>query len=596
MALLLLAMAAALVDNSAVASHPISITRASVYLTQETADVKIEVFLEDLYLFHNLKPNREDFLERSVIDQGIELHEQFLRDRFEITDVSGQRYEPERVSVGTVELPDEGVPLAELMGHQLVFQLRYVFPSPPEYLTFTQQFTDSEDVLPSETKLAVKQENAGAPYEHTLLPHVPYSVRVSWDNPPLSSEASEQQRQEWEQRQRESLLGITSYSSVYSFLYVGDFEVRHEILAPLLTLDEDLLLARDEDDLLDLAEQDAAAAQIRAYFATGNPVVINGHAVEPVVQRCDFYGLDMKDFAQAGKRRVVPLSNARVGVILSYRTSEPPDEVQLTWDRFNGSLWAVRSVVISDVESKPQNLTRIGGRNVMNWSRPENAEPAPKLAETPARVSKPSIISIPYLSLAAIAAVFVVAAVSAQRQLPSGLLGMIVLALVAIAFWQGPVWKWVWSPAQPPAPSKQTMIFERLHANVYSAFRRRTEESIYDALSLSADGELLERIYLEIRRGLAMEDQGGAVARVRNVERLEVSPVEGSAKADAFTVHCRWNVSGVMEHWGHVHRRVNQYVAEFQVQASDDAWKLVDMRVEQEQQVEAETSLRRFGT
>ena len=65
------------VPAKTLAAHPISITRASVYLTRESADVRIEVFLEDLYLFHQLKPNREDFLDLSVIRQGIELHEQF---------------------------------------------------------------------------------------------------------------------------------------------------------------------------------------------------------------------------------------------------------------------------------------------------------------------------------------------------------------------------------------------------------------------------------------------------------------------------------------------------------------------------------------
>ncbi|MCH2131910.1 MAG: hypothetical protein MK179_22445, partial [Pirellulaceae bacterium] len=107
------------------AAHPISITRASVYLTRESTDVRIEVFLEDLYLFHQLKPNREDFLDLSVIRQGIELHEQFLAQRFEITDSQGNRYAPQDVEVAAYELPAEGVPLSDLMGHQLVFELQY---------------------------------------------------------------------------------------------------------------------------------------------------------------------------------------------------------------------------------------------------------------------------------------------------------------------------------------------------------------------------------------------------------------------------------------------------------------------------------------
>ena len=43
---------------------------------------------------------------------------------------------------------------------------------------------------------------------------------------------------------------------MYSFLYIEDFQVRHEILIPLLTLEQSVLLARDEDEFLDLAEQE----------------------------------------------------------------------------------------------------------------------------------------------------------------------------------------------------------------------------------------------------------------------------------------------------------------------------------------------------
>ena len=62
-------------------AHPISISRASVYLTQERATARIEIFLEDLYLFHQLKPNAADFLEVAVIERGIKLHEQSTREK-----------------------------------------------------------------------------------------------------------------------------------------------------------------------------------------------------------------------------------------------------------------------------------------------------------------------------------------------------------------------------------------------------------------------------------------------------------------------------------------------------------------------------------
>ena len=112
--LLVLAWTSVLTDKSE-ASHPISLTRASIYLTREAAEVRIEVFLEDLYLFHQLQPNREDFLNLSVIKQGIQLHEQFLSERFEITDVQGNRFKSQSVSVA-VRLAGGGCPVVRSHG------------------------------------------------------------------------------------------------------------------------------------------------------------------------------------------------------------------------------------------------------------------------------------------------------------------------------------------------------------------------------------------------------------------------------------------------------------------------------------------------
>ena len=104
------------------------------------------------------------------------------------------------------------------MGHQLVFDLQYNFDQPPEFLTFTQMFTDEEAILPSETKLEIKQQGGGALVEHTLLPHEPYSMRVNWENPPLSPEASEEERSAWQKRAKES---------------AGDHELQSCLLIPL---------------------------------------------------------------------------------------------------------------------------------------------------------------------------------------------------------------------------------------------------------------------------------------------------------------------------------------------------------------------------
>ena len=594
--LLVLFWTVSLTDKSD-ASHPISLTRASIYLTREAAEVRIEVFLEDLYLFHQLQPNREDFLNLSVIKEGIQLHEQFLSERFEITDVQGNRFESQSVSVAPYDLPAEGVPLSDLMGHQLVFDLQYKFDQPPEFLTFTQMFTDEEAILPSETKLEIKQQGGGELVEHTLLPHEPYSMRVNWENPPLSPEASAEERSVWQKRAKESLLGITNYSRVYSFLYIDDFEVRHEFLIPYLSLDEDLVLARDDDSLLDLTEQDLARQQIEGYFASGNPLTIDGKLRQPIVQRCDFYGLDMTDFAMPSKRRVVPVTNARVALILTYRLDRAPNSLELTWNRFNNAIWSVSTSIIGQGEPIKKDLSRIGDGNTLKWTRPNDWRLPDTIRPVEAvriqTVPEPLSIMLLILSLIAVGITASAAAVGRIRLATTA--GIISASSILLGLQIGNPLGAV--PNLPLDDEEAGAVFEKLHDNVYAAFKRRTEESIYDGLESSVDGDLLRRIYLEISQGLADEDDGAASAKIESIQRLKVTrnsvpPSESVfAKEDIFGIDCSWRVVGRVEHWGHIHIRDVLYQAQFHVADMGPNWKLIAMEAFSQSSMNTQTQL-----
>lgn len=584
----------ALVSKST--THPISITRASIYLTRESADLRIEVFLEDLYLFHQLQPNREDFLDLEVIRQGIKLHEQFLAERFEITDVEGTRFRATDVGVAAYELPSEGVPLSDLMGHRLVFELQYVFDQPPEFLTFTQMFTDEEAVLPSETKLEIKQQGGQSAIEQTLLPHVAYSLRINWDHPPLSPEASDEERRQWQQREKESLLGITNYSRVYSFLYVDDFEVRHEILVPYLSLDEDLILSRDDDPLLDLTEQDLAREQIEGYFAFGNPLKIDGELRKPIVQRCDFYGLDMTDFAIPSKRRILPIANARVALILSYRLDEPPQSMELTWNRFNNAVWSVSAAIMGQGKPLRQNLSRLGDRNVLKWTRPEEWTSPEAILPVAATRQVPREKWLPLLLMTACLIAVAIGVTAAAMRRSRMALAAVLCAVVAGVAW-GQVRQSSTALSPPVDDEVAEAVFGQLHKNVYRSFRRRTEESIYDGLATSVEGDLLRRIYLEIRQGLATEDDGGATARIDDVTRLSVkraatfSPELPPEDPNSFGIDCSWKILGRVEHWGHVHQRDVVYQAQFDVQDTGNHWKLIGMKAFTQKSLDTSTEL-----
>ncbi len=124
-------------------------------------------------------------------------------------------------------------------------------------------------------------------------------------------------------------------------------------------------------------------------------------------------------------------------------------------------------------------------------------------------------------------------------------------------------------------------ILGQLLSNTYGAFDYREEERIYDTLEHSVTGDLLTEVYLETRRSLELENQGGARAKVKSVEVLEAMsrPVSGGR---GFEVTGTWNVAGSIGHWGHVHQRINQYEARLVVRAIGGVWKIAELELLQE--------------
>ena len=249
----LIAAVLLLMPTEGVAAHPISVTNTYVYVTREQVTAKIDVFVEDLFLFHDLKPNDQDFLEPDVVLEGVEKHKAFLLERFLIRDIAGHDLQGRVLPVKQMEMEPEGIRLADLMAYKVTYELEYALQEPPEFLTFSQHLIDEQLLIPAEMQLRVKQENAGTPHREMLYPDQPVTIRFSWEHPPLSPDDSQEAWDQWYERQKEETLGITSYSSVYSFLYIEDSEVRHEILVPLLTLENSVLISRADNNFLEVA-------------------------------------------------------------------------------------------------------------------------------------------------------------------------------------------------------------------------------------------------------------------------------------------------------------------------------------------------------
>ncbi|MCC6509893.1 MAG: hypothetical protein IT423_12350, partial [Pirellulaceae bacterium] len=361
-------------------------------------------------------------------------------------------------------------------------------------------------------------------------------MKLNWTKPEAAGRISMADLRKQREEQLRERLGIASYTGLFSFLYVTRFEVRHEVLIPLLTLEQWLPIPRKDKNYLEVEEQAAAREAIEKFFREKNTVTINGEVVDARVTRLNFFSLDINDFALNAEPRRVNVAQARVGAILTFKSPMTPRAVQVKWDAYSEYAQFVQTVVL--VDNQP-----------------------------PARHDFHSL--------------------EQTYQWSGDLLGAKVEPVQA-------------SGSQLPA-EQRVGILEQVLSNIYRAFDFREDEQVYDALATSVDGALLRDLYLRIKRTLLMAEQGGALAHVTSVQVSNAQVASSGAKAvgrgagdqkPGETLEVTWQVTGVAEHWGHVHTRVSEYRAKLSLRAIDGHWKLVGFQLLDEKRIKFETSIR----
>jgi hypothetical protein len=131
-----------------------------------------------------------------------------------------------------------------------------------------------------------------------------------------------------------------------------------------------------------------------------------------------------------------------------------------------------------------------------------------------------------------------------------------------------------------------TSLLQALLKNVYRAFDFREEEDVYDKLALTVSGDLLTDIYLQNRRSMAVQQAGGAQAKIKEVVVEAAHAERTDGEGLTYALHGTWTALGTVGHWGHVHQRKNRYEAVVTVAARDDAWKIVDLELRDEKRVD----------
>jgi hypothetical protein len=281
---------------------------------------------------------------------------------------------------------------------------------------------------------------------------------------------------------------------------------------------------------------------------------------------------------------------AILGVILAYATPGPPQKVTVTWALFNDNITSVPTSMIDPVSTLPYDLTP--EQPVLTWTNmlANYGYQVPSfdivaIGDTKRQMHLP-LLSI-LLGLVSILCVFGrlpgLPDLRASHRLVAGIL----LLVAAMILWPSGRIAFPHPFATPYGLQKDRArtILKELLWNTYRALDFRREDDVYDKLAVSVTGELISDIYLQHRKRLELADQGGARARVQDVDLLNLHQVRSSADDLALTFQCTWMVAGSVEHWGHTHWRRNQYEGQITLKPSEKAWKIAALNLTDERRL-----------
>jgi hypothetical protein len=307
--------------------------------------------LEDLVLYHKLATDGEMRYSAEDLNAAAAKHSRFLLDGFSILDGNGEKLNGTLVRESNDQIDAQGVIQADVMKLTVSYRFRYSLATiKPKFLTFLQSFGGKDSVIPSTLDLEIWFRDRKE-YSLPLAFSRPQSFSFDWERVYENKRPSFDELRKKRKEQLQASLGISSYTGIYSFLYINRFEVRHEVLIPVATLESWIEIPRRDPDFLDVDEQSQLKKSIESFVSKHCKLRVDSNDVEGKLARLNFFGLDIADFALNADPRRMSFHQARVGIIWSFPCRTTPTNVELTWDAFSEQAPFLSSAVL--VEKQP---------------------------------------------------------------------------------------------------------------------------------------------------------------------------------------------------------------------------------------------------
>jgi hypothetical protein len=561
---------------------------AEIHINDNHVRVLLEIYVGDFEKFEELIP--DDFFSKpdSNRPSARERLQNFSERTFQIKAENGENLRARLELVEPRMRKERPSPFAGMINPYT----RQRIPGPPEdkrvlYAELVYPFKKRPKtltIIPPIDSRGMSTASIGFIIYHQRVPIIDFrylsevaTLMLDWEDPWYSS-FDKKALKRWQK------------GGVMSFLYIEPYEVRHEVLARVKDLDEWMDLGLRGDEFIEADENEPLKKRVREFFLKRDKVLIDGKQLRPILDRTAFvkYAMTGSTFLEQPER--LPINTAMVGVIITYITDGIPQEVSMEWNLWSNRIQKVPTNAIDPAGPFPSYITP--DDNVHVWKNFLKTYTFPTVEHVAVAASVTNF-GLPLGNLIALLLVIPLAwQIRKRRQNKKPILfqaGLIVLFIAASAFLYPYLQVSVTKPgsiASGISSEQAKSILHSLLKNVYRAFDFREEEDVYDKLAISASGDLLADIYLQNRKSFKVKRAGGAVAKVKEIEVMDVQTENNPENSQALDIRSKWTAMGTVGHWGHIHTRQNQYEAIVTVQPIDGSWKITGLELLEEKRIE----------
>ena len=563
---------------------------AEIYINDDHVKIELEIFVKDLVKFDRLIP--DEFFAGTRIKRGSleERMQQFSNEDLQVIADNGlklqanlkliePRYRKERPSPIRSKInPYTGQPIPGPPEDKRVLyaELIYPFKKKPQSLTIIPPL-DAEIKI-SKVPIGFMTYHKGAPLHDFKYLSGPSTVTLDWADP-------------WYSQFEKKALRRWQVGGVMSFLYIEPYEVRHEVLARVKDLAAWIDLGLRGDEFIEADENDLLKKRVGEFFLKRDQTLIDGKQLRPILDRVSFVKYSTTASTFVVQPEQLPINTAMVGVIITYLTRGLPQQVTNEWDLWSGHIQKVPTNAIDPAGGLPSYVTP--DDNVLVWTNFLKKYVPPTIAKIEVDESL-TTMKIPLASVLCLLALLPLGLQFRKHKKNIRSIGLLIG--LAVLFVAGSV---VLYPVLKVAVAKPAVlapkmsdenavnVLNSLLKNIYRSFDFREEEDVYDRLATSVSGDLLSEIYLQNRKSMVVTQAGGARARVKAVEILDVDVKSLADHPLGRLFHATWTATGTVGHWGHIHMRKNQYEANITVEPVEGAWKITGLELLEEKRIDS---------